>query len=148
MSDDWRNGRHVAYRLHAHIVLTPKYRRKVMTDRVAAELGATFVEVCARFEATLDAFETDQDHAHLLVTFPPKVSLSKLAGSLKTISSYRVRQHNWPDVRRALWGEHFWSPSYALISCGGAPLEAVKAYIENQQAPNKPAHRPRQDVSR
>ena len=52
MSDDWRNGRHVVYRLHAHIVLTPKYRKKVMTERVAAELEATFVEVCTRFELT------------------------------------------------------------------------------------------------
>ncbi|MHB1782956.1 MAG: IS200/IS605 family transposase [Acidimicrobiales bacterium] len=118
-----------------------------MTARVAAELGAAFVEVCARFEATLDAFETDQDHAHLLVTYPPTVALSKLVGSLKAISSYRVRQHNWPDVRRALWGEHFWSPSYAVISCGGAPLEAVKAYIENQQSPNRQAHRPRRSAA-
>ena len=148
MSDDWRNGRHVVYRLHAHIVLTPTYRKKVMTDRVAAELRAAVVEVCAHFEVALDAFETDQDHAHLLVTYPPKVSLSRLVNSLKTISSYRVRQQHWPEVRRALWGEHFWSPSYAVISCGGAPLEKVRAYIENQQAPNRPAHRPRQDVSR
>ena len=148
MSDDWRNGRHVVYRLHAHIVLTPKYRKKVMTDRVAAELEAAFVEVCTRFEATLDAFETDMDHAHLLVTYPPKVALSRLVGALKTISSHRVRQHAWPEVRRALWGEHFWSPSYAVISCGGAPLDAVKAYIENQQSPNRPAHRPRANTMR
>ena len=119
MSDDWRNGRHVVYRLHAHIVLTPKSRKKVMTDRVAAELTAAFVEVCTRFETTLDAFEADQDHAHLLVTYPPKVSLSRLVSSLKTISSYRVRQQNWPEVRRALWAEHFWSPSYAVTSCDG-----------------------------
>ncbi|MDA8358856.1 MAG: IS200/IS605 family transposase [Actinomycetota bacterium] len=84
----------------------------------------------------------------MLVTYPPKVLLSRLVNSLKTISSYQVRQHNWPEVRRALWGEHFWSPSYAVISCGGARLEKVRAYIENQQAPNRPAHRPRQGVSR
>ena len=148
MNDDWRNGRHVVYHLHAHIVLTPKYRKKVMTERVAAELAAAFVEVCSRFEATLDAFETDQDHAHLLVTYPPKVALSRLVGSLKTISSYRVRQHAWPEVRRALWGEHFWSPSYAVISCGGAPLDAVRAYIENQQSPNRPVHRHRRNAPR
>jgi putative transposase len=137
MMDQWRNGRHVVYRLHAHIVLVPKYRRKVMTKRVADELKAAFVEVCAHFEATLDAFETDNDHAHLLVSYPPKVALSHLVMSLKTNSSRRVRARGWPEVTRALWGVHFWSPSYAVVSCGGAPLDIVKAYIENQQSPNR-----------
>lgn len=141
-SDDWRNGRHVVYKLHAHIVLVPKYRRKVMTPRVSAELRAAFEEVCGRYEATLDEFETDQDHAHLLVTYPPKVSLSKLVMSLKTISSHRVRQHHWPEVTQALWGKHFWSPSYAVVSCGGAPLDTIKEYIRNQQSPNRKPGRP------
>ncbi|WBL19993.1 transposase [Citricoccus sp. NR2] len=61
-TDDWRNGRHVVYRLHALIVLTPKYRRKVMTNRVRDELADAFTEVCGRYGATLDAFETDTDH--------------------------------------------------------------------------------------
>jgi len=141
--DDWRNGRHVVYRLHAHVVLTPKYRRKVMTDRVSSDLRSSFEEVCGRFDVSLDAFETDWDHAHLLVTYPPKVALSRLVMSLKTISSMRVRSHGWPEMTKALRGEHFWSPSYAVVSCGGAPLDVVKAYVENQRSPNKPAGRPR-----
>jgi putative transposase len=141
--DDWRNGRHVVYKLHAHIVLTPKYRRKVMTDRVGADLHASFDEVCGRYGATLDEFETDQDHAHLFVTYPPKVALSTLVMSLKTISSMRVRAHRWPEVTQALWGKHFWSPSYAVVSCGGAPLETVAKYIRNQQSPNRRRGRPK-----
>lgn len=98
--------------------------------------------VCRRQGATLDEYETDNDHAHLLVTYPPKVSLSVLVGSLKTISSLRVRAHAWPEVTQALWGEHFWSPSYAVVSCGGAPLETVAAYIRNQKSPNRKQGRP------
>ena len=142
--DDWRNGRHVVYKLHAHIVLTPKYRRTVMTDRVRDHLRASFEEVCGRYEATLEAFETDRDHAHLLVTYPPKVALSRLVMSLKTISSLRIRKENYPEVTRALWGEHFWSPSYAVVSAGGAPLATVKKYIDNQQSPNRKRGRPKQ----
>ena len=142
--DDWRNGRHVVYKLHAHIVLTPKYRRKVMTERVSADLRDSFVEVCGRYGATLDEFETDQDHAHLLVSYPPKVSLSTLVMSLKTISSMRVRAHGWEEISRALWGDHFWSPSYAVVSCGGAPLETVAEYIRNQQSPNRKRGRPKE----
>lgn len=123
----------MVYKLHAHIVLTPKYRRKVMTDRVTAKLHEAFTEVCGRYGATLDEFETDSDHAHLLVTYPPKVALSKLVMSLKTISSMWIRKQQWPEITNALWGDHFWSPSYAVVSCGGAPLETVKAYIRDQK---------------
>jgi putative transposase len=142
-NDEWRAGRHVVYRLHAHIVLTPKYRRKVMTDRVTDSLRDSFAEVCSRYEVELTAFETDGDHAHLLVSYPPKVALSKLVMSLKTISSMRVRAEKWPEITNALWGDHFWSPSYAVVSAGGAPLEIVKAYVENQQSPNRKQGRPK-----
>lgn len=141
--DEWRNGRHVVYKLHAHIVLTPKYRRKVMTDRVSDELRSVFDEVCGRHGATLDEFETDHDHAHLLVTYPPKIALSTLVMSLKTISSMRVRAHRWPEVTSALWGNHFWSPSYAVVSCGGAPQATVAQYIRDQQSPNRQPGRPK-----
>ena len=140
---DFRTGRHVVYNLHAHIVLVPKYRRKVMTPRVTRLLGEAFAEVCERYGATLDAYETDQDHAHLLVTYPPKVAMSKLVMSLKTISSLRVRERRWPEVTRALWGEHFWSPSYCVVSAGGAPLDIIKRYIETQQLPNRQGRPPR-----
>lgn len=142
-TERFRTGRHVVYKLHAHIVLVPKYRKKVMTRRVADSLRSTFKEVCSRYGATLDAFETDKDHAHLLITYPPKVALSTLVMSLKTISSLRVRQQHWPEVTRALWGEHFWSPSYCVVSAGGAPLEIIKSYIENQQSPNRVGRPPK-----
>ena len=109
------------------------------------EIKSALLEVCARFEAILNAFETDGDHAHLLVTYPPKVALSRLVMSMKTLSAMRVRAKKWPEVEDALWGNHFWSPSYAVVSCGGAPLETVKKYIENQKLPSRKSGRPRKD---
>ena len=142
-SSDWRNGRHVIYKLHAHVVLTPKYRRRVMTARVASELLAAFTESCERLGVTLDEFEVDTDHAHLLITYPPKLALSTLVMTLKTNSSRKIREHQWPEITNALWGKHFWSPSYAVVSCGDAPLETVANYIRNQQAPNRAKGRPK-----
>ena len=106
-----------------------------MTDRVNDEIKSAILEVCTRFDSTLDAFETDGDHVHLLITYPAKVALSRLVMSMKTLTAMRVRAKNWPEVQNALWGNHFWSPSYAVASCGGAPLETVKKYIENQKLP-------------
>ena len=143
MNDEWRTGRRVVYRLWAHIVLTPKYRRKVMTQRVTDQLGFVFAEVCERYGAELVEYNTDQDHAHLLVSYPPKVALSNLVMGLKTNSSVRIRELGYEEVTRALWGKHFWSPSYAVVSCGGAPLEIIKEYVRNQGKPNRPQGRPR-----
>ena len=132
----------MVYRLHVHLVFTPKYRRAIMTPRVTALLQTTFTEVCQRFGATLEEFNTDHDHAHLLVTYPPKISLSRLVGALKTNSSHQIRQQHWPEITHALWGPNFWSPSYAAISCGGAPLDLIAQYITNQQHPNRTKGRP------
>ncbi len=101
-----------------------------MTSRVPAVLRDAFGEVYANLEATLDEFEADRDHAHLFVSYPLKLALSVLVNRLKTVSGYRVRQRHWPEVERALWNDHFWSPFSAVISCGGAPLERVRRQLE------------------
>jgi putative transposase len=133
----FQSGAHSVHDLHAHLVFTPKYRRQVMTDRVTAALRDAFTEVCAHLGCELTAFETDGDHAHLLIRYQPKISVSQLVSALKSTSSARVRGQHWPEVDRALRGNHFWSPSYSAVSAGGAPLAVVKAYVENQQAPGR-----------
>lgn len=75
----------------------------------------------------------ESDHAHLLIAYPPKVALSTLVNSLKGVSARMLRSAALPEVSEKLWGEHFWSPSYCAVSCGGAPLEVVKRYVESQR---------------
>ncbi|WP_256465801.1 IS200/IS605 family transposase [Conexibacter sp. S30A1] len=140
--NDFRNGRHVVYRLHAHVVLVTKYRRGAITDRVGELLIATTREVCERHDVTLVEADGEHDHLHLLLDYPPKISLSTLVGAIKTNSSRIVREQNWPEVRQALWGQHFWSPSYCVLSTGGAPIQAVRAYIASQREPNRRPGRP------
>ncbi|MGC9221236.1 MAG: IS200/IS605 family transposase [Solirubrobacteraceae bacterium] len=143
-ANDFRNGRHVVYRLHAHVVLITKYRRGVMTDRVRQLLIATTREVCERHDVTLVEADGETDHLHLLLDYPPKISLSTLIGAIKTNTSRVIRKQRWPEVTRALWGQHFWSPSYCVLSTGGAPIETVRKYIANQRSPNRTPGRPGQ----
>jgi putative transposase len=75
----------------------------------------------------------EDDHVHLLVEYPPKIALSSLVNSLKGVSSRQLRAAHLPEVDTKLWGDHFWSPSYCAVSCGGAPLEIVKQYVEKQR---------------
>ena len=142
-SDDYRTGRHVVFRLHAHIVLVTKYRRDPITDRVRALLIEVTQEVCERHGVILVEADGETDHLHLLIDYPPKVSLSTLIGAIKANTSKRVRENHWPEVTQALWGKHFWSPSYFVTSTGGAPLELVAAYVRNQRNPNKTPGRPK-----
>ena len=135
---DFRTGRHVVHRLNAHLVLTTKYRRDaIRTDRVRDLLKGVMTSVAADMGATLEAVEADGDHIHLLISYPPQLALSKLVGSLKGVSARRLRQQGWPEVRRVLWGGSFWSPSYCVVSCGGAPLEVVRTYVETQADPDR-----------
>jgi len=131
-SRDFRTGRHVVYNLNAHLVFIPKYRRKVITARVFDVLQRSWREVCAHFESTLVESNFEPDHVHLLVKYPPKVAISNLVNSLKGVSARRIRQANFPEVQQMLWGKHFWSPSYCVVSCGGAPLEIIQRYIQEQ----------------
>ena len=133
MDAEYRRGRSVVCALHVHLVFVTKYRRGVFSDRAHVVLKDAFLGVCAEFNAMLKEVNGEDDHVHLLIEYPPTVQLSKLVNSLKGVSSRLLRKQNFPEIRRKLWGEHLWSPSYFAASCGGAPLEIVKQYIEQQR---------------
>jgi putative transposase len=129
-----RRGRSVVYSLNYHLVFVTKYRRRPITPRVRAFLRRVFGEVCADFGGTLDEFDGEADHLHLQVSMPPRVAPSTLVNSLKGVSSRHLRRQRFPEVTRALSGEHFWSPSYFVSSTGAASLDRVKAYIRQQRS--------------
>lgn len=133
---DVRRGRTVVHNLHAHLVFTPKYRRAVFTDTLLGTCEEVMCKVCSDFGAELSEFNGETDHVLLLVQYPPTVALSTLVNSLKGVSARALRRDHPTEVRQVLWGEHLWSPSYFVGSCGGAPLAVVKDYIENQKRPS------------
>ena len=102
MQDELRRGRHVVYRIHAHLVFVPRYRRKIFDADALDRLRTVFSRICSDFEATLDEFNGESDHVHLLVHYPPKVAVSALVNSLKGVSARRLRQER-PDIARHYW---------------------------------------------
>ena len=130
-----RSGRHCVSALHVHLVFVTKYRRGVFDAAALARLREMFAKVCADFEATLAEMDGEDDHVHLLVEYPPKVALSALVNSLKGASSRRLRKER-PDIARRDWRGGLWSPSYFAASCGGAPIEIIRQYIESQRTPH------------
>ena len=111
-----RHGRHCVFNMHVHLVFVTKYRRDVFTKAILDELKLIFV--------------------HLLVEYPPKVAVSTLVNILKGVSSRMIRKKNYSNIRKKLWSNQLWSPSYFAGSCGGAPISIIRQYIEQQQTPD------------
>ena len=78
----------------------------------------------------------EDDHVHLLIHYPPKVAVSALVNSLRGVSSRLIRRKKYPEIRKKLWGLALWSPSYFVGSCGGAPIDVIRQYIEQQKIPH------------
>ena len=130
-----RSGRHCVFNMHVHLVFVTKYRKDVFTKSMLDAMKGMFEKVCSDFEAELTEFNGEDDHVHLLINYPPKVAVSNLVNSLKGVSSRHLRK-DFPEIKNKLWGGSLWSPSYFASSCGGAPLEIIKQYIEQQQSPH------------
>ena len=141
IESDLRHGRHCVFKMHVHLVFVTKYRRNVFTKEVLDDLKIFFEKVCLDFESELVEFDGEDDHVYLLVNYPPKVAVSNLVNSLKGVSSRMIRKKNYPSIKKKLWGGALWSPSYFAGSCGGAPIEIIRQYIEQQQTPALPSER-------
>ena len=131
---DLRHGRHCASAMHVHLVFVTKRRHCIFDGQAIEALRPIFSKVCTDFQAQLVELDGQRDHVHLLVNYPPKVSVSSLVNSLKGVSSYVLRRR-LPRIAKCYWKNVLWSPSYFAASCGGAPLHLIKRYIEQQATP-------------
>lgn len=135
---DWRTGRYCVFKNIVHLVFITKYRRNVFTQVMLERLKELFTETCLQMDCELHEFHGEGDHIHLLVSVHPKLAVSNLVGKLKGKSAYFLRREFWPELQVKLWGKHLWSPSYCVVSCGGASIEVVRQYIQSQLMPNPP----------
>ena len=130
-----RTGRHCVFNLHVHLVFVTKYRNSVFEKAHYETMREIFSKVCSDFEAELIEIDGEEDHVHLLVNYPPKVSVSALVNSLKGVSSRMLKKEH-PELLERYWKGVLWTPSYFAASCGGAPIAIIRQYIEQQQTPD------------
>ena len=96
-------------------------------------LGEIFKAILEKWDGELVEFNGEADHIHLLISVNPKVQPSKLVNNLKTVSSRLIRKEFKEHLSTVYWRKPvFWSRSYCIISCGGAPLTILQQYIQNQ----------------
>ena len=99
---DIRHGRHCVFAMHVHLVFITKCRRCRLDGEAIGALRPIFSKVCSDFEAQLVQLDGEGNHVHLLVNYPPKVSVSSLVNSLKGVSSYVLRRR-LPRMAKCYW---------------------------------------------
>jgi putative transposase len=119
------------------LVLVTKYRRKCISAAMLERLKIICTELTEKWECELLEFNGEADHVHLLLSLNPKVAPSVFANNLKTVSSRLIRRDFGEVLSKVYLGKPvFWSRSYCIITCGGAPLSVIKQYIEQQETPH------------
>ncbi|SFO11847.1 IS200/IS605 family transposase [Xenorhabdus japonica] len=132
---DIRRGRNCVFLLHVHLVFVTKYRKRIFDQDAIEKLRSYFASVCTDFAVELVEMKGERDHIHLLINYPPKLSVSTLVNSLKGVSS-RLLRRDRPDIAQRFYYKNvLWSPSYFAASCGGAPISLIRQYIEQQEKP-------------
>jgi len=125
----YRPTRKSVFSAKYHVIWCPKYRRDVLRGPIQTRLKQIIGEVVAEFSGVVIEVETMPDHVHLLVELPPQVAVSGLVKVLKGRSSRLLRQEFAHLARMKC----LWSPSWFVSAVGGAPLDVVRRYVENQK---------------
>ena len=122
---------HSVFLLYYHLVLVVKYRREVFDDRISDRAEEIFEYISPKYHITLQEWNHDKDHVHILFKAHPKSEISKFINAYKSAAS-RLLKKEFPELRQKLWKESFWSQSFCLLTTGGAPIEVIRNYIESQ----------------
>ena len=129
-------GRTCVYNLNYHIVWGTKYRNKVLNEQIEKDLKSLMYQIAEEKGFTIEHLEIGlDDHVHLLVSAPPKLSVTTIVSCLKGTSAFRLfRMH--PELKSFYWKKedrHLWSPSYYVESIGASNEKAVAKYIDDQR---------------
>ncbi|RRQ93703.1 IS200/IS605 family transposase [Enterococcus faecium] len=122
---------HSVFLLYYHLILVTKYRRQVIDDEISDYAKAIFERISKSYYITLVEWNHDKDHIHIMFKAQPKTELTKFINAYKSASS-RLIKRDFPKVKQFLWKEMFWSKSFCLLTTGGAPIDVIKKYIQNQ----------------
>lgn len=128
---DLDTNAHSVFSLHYHLVLVVKYRRNVFDDTISDRAKEIFEYIAPNYKITLLEWNHDINHVHVLMKAHPNTEMSKFINAYKSASS-RLLKKEFPSIRQNLWKDKFWTHSFCLITAGGAPLEIIKQYIEQQ----------------
>ena len=127
---------HALWHCHYHIVWTPKYRHRILADKVKEAVETAIRIFSEKLKCTIVEMNVQLDHVHLLVMVPPKISISVFMGTIKGRSAIAIFKQ-FPHLRqRPYWGNHFWARGYCVDTVG-LDLEMIQRYVKYQEKMEK-----------
>ena len=127
---------HVIYKCDYHIVLVPKYRLRILQGEIKSLLSKDIHMLCEWLSSEVKELTIQEDHVHLVVSVPPKVSISKLMGTLKGKLAIKLFK-SYPQLKKKpYWGNHFWARGY-FVSTVGIDEEVIRKYVKYQEEEEK-----------
>ena len=125
------SNNHSVFMLQYHLILVTKYRKGVINDTISVRLREIFDYIASHYNISVEEWNHDEDHVHILFRAHPNSELSKFINAYKSASSRLIKKEN-PSLRRHLWKEMFWSRSFCLITTGGVSADVIRRYIQTQ----------------
>ena len=123
-------GKHCTFHHRYHLVWITKYRFKVLRGDVRLRVREIIRQVCAENGVRIISGVLSSDHVHMLVSIPPKLSVSDLMRKMKGRSSHKV-QREFPALKKRYWGRHFWGRGYFSATNGAVTENVVLQYLDN-----------------
>ncbi len=128
---------HSVHDLKVSLVWITKYRYKVLNPAIGVRIREIIRQICDSKDIQIIKGNVSQDHVHIYVSYPPKISVSDIVRFFKGRSSKKI-QEEFPQLSKRYWGKHFWGIGYAAFSSGQVTDEMIKHYLENHK--NDPNH--------
>ena len=130
MKNEIQHSAHSTYRLEAHIVFAPKFRRKVIYGEIKKDIGEIIRKLCKEKKVEIIEAELCPDHIHMLVSYPPYLSISQFVGYLKGKSSLMIFDRH-ANLKYKYGNRHFWCRGY-YVDTVGKNSRIIQEYIRNQ----------------
>ena len=127
----YHHGSHTTYDNKYHVVWITKYRKKVLKEEIGYRLREIIRQICSTDKVEILKGAIGQDHVHLLLEIPPYMAVSRVIQHLKGESSKKL-QMEFPQLKKAFWGQHLWAIGYFCVTTGAVNEETIAKYIENQ----------------
>ena len=108
---------HAVYEAQYHLVWCPKYRKKILVEEIRQRVRELFLEIASHFDFEIDRCELAEDHVHIVISFPPRYSVARVVGVLKSISGSKIFKE-FPKVKKRLRGGHLWEQGYFYRTVG------------------------------
>ncbi len=133
-------GAHTVYYHRFHIVWATKYRYKVLEGDLRLRMRDIIRQVCRELGVAIIDGVLSSDHVHMLVSIPPKRSVSEVVQRMKGRSSHKV-QREFPAIAKRYWGRHFWARGYYSTTAGNITEDVIRKYLEEHAAETTGASR-------